>query len=118
MARSEAVPSKDQRRLLLRDAWIGDAVLCLYTRELILRSTGAVDGATYARLTSNQFLSRLGEPSEVEARIGRAYESGGLQGAFTWMNEHLLPHYQRQGLVVNSAADGAENRDKPADGAG
>ena len=112
------MPSKDQRRLLLSDAWIGDAVLCLYARELILRSTGAIDGATYARLTSNQFLSRLGEPSEVEARIGRAYQSGGLQGAFAWMDEHLLPHYERQGLTVNSTADRAEKRDKPPRRAG
>ncbi len=55
-----------------------------------------MDGELYTQMTSNQFLSRLGEPSEVEARIGRAYQSGGLAGAFAWMDEHLLPIYRRQ----------------------
>lgn len=47
-------------------------------------------------MTSNQFLGQLGEPSEVEARIGRAYEGGGLTGAFAWLDENLLPLYRRQ----------------------
>lgn len=112
MTISEAVPRKDQRRLLLIDAWIGDAVLSLYARELILRESGSVDGEKYTRMTSNQFLSRLGEPSEVEARIGRAYQSGGLPAAFAWMDENLLPQYRRQGPSVNSEPLPHEKRDK------
>ncbi|QOY88045.1 hypothetical protein IRI77_35810 [Paludibaculum fermentans] len=96
MARSGFVPRDDKRRHVLRDAWVGDAVLCLYARELILREGGEVDGAWYTRMTSNQFLGQLGEPSEVEARIGRAYQGGGLAGAFAWMDENLLPLYRRQ----------------------
>ncbi|MBN9663053.1 MAG: hypothetical protein J0H49_32945 [Acidobacteria bacterium] len=96
MARSGFVPKTDQRRQILRDAWIGDAVLCLYARALILREGGEVDGERYIRMTSNQFLGQLGEASEVEARIGRAYESGGLAGAFAWLDDHLLPLYRRQ----------------------
>lgn len=96
MPRSGFVPKIDQRRHILRDAWIGDAVLCLYARSLILREGGEVDGERYTRMTSNQFLGQLGEPSEVEARIGRAYEGGGLTGAFAWLDENLLPLYRRQ----------------------
>ncbi|MGC4054683.1 MAG: hypothetical protein QM757_38025 [Paludibaculum sp.] len=98
------MPKTDQRRHVLKDAWIGDAVLCLYARTLILREGGEVDGERYIRMTSNQFLGQLGEPSEVEARIGRMYESGGLPAAFAWMDEHLLPLYRRQEANRNKAS--------------
>ncbi|MGJ5818657.1 hypothetical protein [Paludibaculum fermentans] len=100
------MPRTDQRSRILRDAWIGDAILCLYARELILREGGRVDGEWYTRMTSNQFLGQLGEPSEVEARIGRAYESGGLAGAFTWLDENLLPLYRRQEAKRQRASGG------------
>jgi hypothetical protein len=81
---------------MVEDAWIGDAVLTLYARLKILREDGKVDGEKCKRLTSNQFLGTLGEPTKVEAQIGRVYTSGGLEAAFGWIEGHLLPLFERQ----------------------
>jgi dsRNA-specific ribonuclease len=81
---------------VLRDAWIGDAVLALYVRTKILREDGVVDGEKYTRMTSNQFLNGLGEPSEVEARIGRVYEAEGLRAAFSVIEAEILPLFEKQ----------------------
>ena len=81
---------------MLNEAWIGDAVLGLYVRLKILREDGNLDGEKYGRMTSNQFLTILGEPTEVEAAVGRMYASGGLEAAFAWIDERLLPHFDRQ----------------------
>jgi dsRNA-specific ribonuclease len=80
----------------VEDAWIGDAVLALYARLKILREDGRVDGEKCQRLTSNQFLGTLGEPTRVEAQIGRIYAGEGLDAAFTWIEAHLLPLFERQ----------------------
>lgn len=82
--------------LPVEDAWIGDAVLTLYARLKILREDGLVDGEKCKRLTSNQFLAGLGEPTRVEAQIGRAYAGHGLEAAFDWIEQHLLPLFERQ----------------------
>ena len=71
-------------------------MLCLYARLKILREDGALDGEKFVRMTSNQFLAILGEPTEVEAELGRVYESGGLDAAFAWIELRLLPHFERQ----------------------
>ena len=84
-------------------AWIGDAVLALYVREWILSfNHGHMDGEIFKELTSNQFLRLTGNATAVEAQIGQAYESGGLQAAFSWIHTHLRPkmeqklhHYRR-----------------------
>lgn len=81
---------------MMEEAWIGDAVLSLYVRLKILREDGALDGPKSVRMTSNQFLSALGEPSEVEAEIGRAYADGGLDQAFAWIEQRLMPVFARQ----------------------
>ena len=83
-------------QLPVNDAWIGDAVLSLYARAKILRETGMVDGAKCAQLTSNHFLASFGEPTRVEAEIGRIYQQEGLEAAFHWIEERLLPLYRRQ----------------------
>ena len=80
----------------MRQAWIGDAVLTLFARRWILAETGAIDGERSARMTSNQFLNSVGQPDEVEAEIGRVYESQGLDAAFQWIEGRLLPMFQRQ----------------------
>ena len=80
----------------VEDAWIGDAVLALYARLKILREDGRVDGEKCKRLTSNQFLGTLGEPTRVEARIGRVYAGEGLEAAFIWIDKHLLPLFEKQ----------------------
>jgi hypothetical protein len=82
--------------LPVEDAWIGDAVLTLYARLKILREDGRVDGEKCKRLTSNQFLGAVGEPTRVEGRIGRTYQREGLEAAFGWIDHNLLPLFERQ----------------------
>jgi hypothetical protein len=84
------------RRKVLEDAWIGDAVLSLFARSRILRGDGAQDQEKFIRMTSNQFLSVVGEASEVEAEIGRVYEREGLDAAFGWIEKTLMPVFERQ----------------------
>ncbi|MDE3199205.1 MAG: hypothetical protein KGN84_22840 [Acidobacteriota bacterium] len=86
----------ERRRQILEDAWLGDAVLSLYARRHILTTGGAVDSARFERMTSNRFLAALGEPSEVEAEIGRAYTKGGLEAAFAFIDLKLMPLFRRQ----------------------
>lgn len=87
---------KANREQVLKDAWIGDAVLSLYARRKILREDGITDGPKAERMTSNQFLSALGEPSEVEAELGRTFERGGLDAAYQWIDSRLIPVFERQ----------------------
>ena len=82
--------------MLLQQAWLGDAVLALYVREKILRDDGVLDGDKYTRMTSNQFLSAWGEPTAVEAEIGRLYQQGGLPAAFALIETRLVPVFARQ----------------------
>jgi hypothetical protein len=82
--------------LPVEDAWIGDAVLTLYARLKILREDGKVDGEKCKRLTSNQFLGSFGEPTKVEAQVGRAYARHGLEAAFQWIDRQLLPLFEKQ----------------------
>lgn len=80
-------------------AWVGDAVLALFAREWILRQTDIPlgDRATeFKALTCNQFLSCFGEPTQVEADIGIVYETMGLQAAFAYVEERLLPVFKKQ----------------------
>ena len=89
---STSMPS-DQR--LLNEAWIGDAVLSLYARLKILREDGHRDGEKLLRMTSNQFLGITGEPSAVEAELGRVYAREGLETAFLWIEQRLVPVFER-----------------------
>ena len=47
-------------------------------------------------MTSNQFLGTLGEPSEVEAELGRVYQQHGLDAAFAWIDEKIMPLFLKQ----------------------
>ena len=85
-----------RRHEILKVAWLGDAVLTLYVRAKILREDGEIDGEKSIRMTSNQFLTAFGEASEVEAEIGRVYFRDGLDAAFAWIEEHILPVFERQ----------------------
>ncbi len=85
-----------RREGLRNEAWIGDAVLELFSRQRILAVDDEADGAKCARMTSNQFLSAFGEPTEVEAEVGRVYRERGLEEAFRWIEERLLPLFERQ----------------------
>jgi hypothetical protein len=81
---------------LVQEAWIGDAVLSLYARLKILREDGALDGEKCVRMTSNQFLGTIGEPTKVEAEVGRVYAGAGLAAAFSWIEEHIVPMFEKQ----------------------
>lgn len=86
----------ENKARILRQAWVGDAVLTLFARRWILAETGMIDGERSVRMTSNRFLNSLGQPDEVEAQIGRVYETEGLEAAFIWIEQRLLPMFQRQ----------------------
>jgi 23S rRNA maturation mini-RNase III len=90
------VAEKKRREEVLKEAWIGDAVLCLYARQKILREDGRLDGEKYTRMTSNRFLASIGEPSEVEAEIGRIFERDGLKAAYLHIEQKLMPVFERQ----------------------
>ena len=89
-------PKRDRRSKILEEAWIGDAVLTLYVRLRILREDGAIDGDKSMRMSSNRFLGAFGEPSEVEARIGRVYTNAGLEAAFDFIQTELMPLHEKQ----------------------
>ena len=81
---------------LVDEAWIGDAVLTLYSRLRILREEGRLNAEKCIRMTSNQFLSSLGEPSQVEAELGRVCQREGLKEAFEWIEQKVIPMFERQ----------------------
>ena len=80
-------------------AWVGDAVLALYARQFVLRERSTMDGEWFTRMTSNDFLSAFGTPTRVEASIGNLYLEGGLESAFGWMDENLVPLFRKQNAV-------------------
>lgn len=92
----------DRRKQQVQEAWVGDAVLSLYARRLILAEAGAVDSAALERMTSNQFLASIGEPTSVEAELGRVYEAEGLDAAFRWIEAKLIPIYRKQNAAKGS----------------
>lgn len=89
--------SKDEEiRLERANAWIGDAVLALFARQYVLRERNMMDGEWFTRMTSNEFLSAFGNPTRVEASIGKLFLEGGLEAAFAWMDAELVPLFRRQ----------------------
>lgn len=81
---------------LRQEAWIGDAVLELYARTRVLEDTQRRDADRKVRFVRNAFLNHLGQPTRVEAEIGRRYREGGLAEAFAWINEHIQPLFLKQ----------------------
>ncbi len=55
-----------------------------------------MDGEWFTRLTSNDFLSAFGNPTRVEASIGKIYLEDGLPAAFAWMDAELVPLFRKQ----------------------
>lgn len=88
-------PDLDRLTRERKEAWTGDAVLALFVREWILREKDSLDGDMFIRFTSNDFLRQLGNPTSVEAEIGRVYRDEGLAAAFAHIEEHLLPVFIR-----------------------
>jgi hypothetical protein len=78
------------------DAWIGDAVLGLFARQWVLEHTGRMDAELFAAMTSNQFLSTIGNPTTLESRIGRRFLDGGLDAAFALLESEIMPKFLAQ----------------------
>jgi 23S rRNA maturation mini-RNase III len=78
------------------NAWVGDAVLALFARQFVLAERNCMDGEWFTHLTSNGFLNSFGNPTAVEAKIGRIYLEEGLQAANDWMTNELLPLFRKQ----------------------
>ena len=92
------MPSKspDPVRLEREEAWIGDAVLSLFARQYLLRTTGTMDAEEFTALTCNSFLSAFGPPTRMESRIGQVYQAEGLVAAFAFIEKEFLPLYLKQ----------------------
>ncbi|MBP7949596.1 MAG: hypothetical protein KA004_08060 [Verrucomicrobiales bacterium] len=77
-------------------AWLGDAVLSLFSRQKILQEGRGMDQERLAAMTSNQFLSCFGNPTRIEAAIGLTFQQHGLDSAFAKIEADLLPVFGRQ----------------------
>jgi hypothetical protein len=102
------VVETDAHARLIQEAWVGDAVLSLYARQKIVRDGGVLDGAKCVRMTSNQFLGTMGEPTKVEAEIGRIYARDGLAAAFRWIDERVMPMFEKQEMNRARKRGGAQ----------
>lgn len=94
---SAALPTDPQT--VQDQAWIGDAILCLYAREWLLQhspSSRSLRTELFTHFTSNQFLSAWGDPTRVEAQIGLLYQRQGLTAAYDHITTAILPLYRRQ----------------------
>lgn len=78
------------------EAWIGDAVLTLFARGWILRNLRRMDPEMFTAMTSNQFLSTIGNPTRIESRIGRRFTEEGLDAAFAFIEAGILPQFLAQ----------------------
>jgi len=91
------VSRKDEEIRAEREcAWVGDAVLALFAREWVLKERQTMDAVWFTRLTSNDFLSAFGNPTRVEAGIGKIYREQGLAAAFAWIESEFLPLFRKQ----------------------
>jgi len=78
------------------EAWIGDAVLGLFARRWILEKTGRMDAEMLTAMTSNRFLSTIANPTTLESRIGKRFQSGGLEAAFALVEDEVVPRFLAQ----------------------
>lgn len=85
-------PTDEERE----NAWLGDAVLSLFARSYILREGKGMNPKQLAAMTSNQFLSCFGNPTQVEAQIGTVYQAQGLEAAFAKIEADFLPLFLKQ----------------------
>ncbi len=90
--------SKLRRKSILEDAWLGDAVLALFARQRILSLGQGIDNEKAIRMTSNKFLTILGDASEIEARIGALYKEKGLDAAFSYIETGIEPLFLKTEL--------------------
>lgn len=88
--------SEEEIEVERAEAWVGDAVLALFVREWLLEEEGKINGAAFTRFTTNDFLRIFGNPTSVEAEIGRIYYKNGLQAGFDHIREKLLPLFEQR----------------------
>jgi len=73
--------------------------LALFAREWILKQKDIPAKSradVFIQMTSNQFLTSLGEPTLMEAEIGVVYETEGLQAAFNYIEGKFLPLFMKR----------------------
>lgn len=91
---------RQEAESLIRDeAWIGDAVLSLYLRSLLLQNKIEPAGLrteVFKYFSSNAFLNSFGRPTAMEAEIGAIYQAEGIAGAFSFIEGKYLPVIRRQ----------------------
>ena len=87
---------KDDTKIEQELAWIGDAVLGLFARNWILEKGKKMDAEMFTRMTSNNFLNSLGNPTKIEAGIGLIFNNEGLEKAFSHIEKFLLPLFLKQ----------------------
>ena len=87
---------KDYTKIEQELAWIGDAVLGLFARNWILEKEKKMDAEMFTRMTSNNFLNSLGNPTKVEAKIGLIFNNKGLEKAFSYIEKSILPLFLKQ----------------------
>ena len=97
------IKMKDDIKIEQELAWIGDAVLGLYAREWILQKEKRMDADMFTRMTSNFFLTSLGHPTKVEAKIGLIFNNEGLEKAFSHI-EKSLSSFPETGKEKNPAS--------------
>jgi 23S rRNA maturation mini-RNase III len=98
------------QRELKNLAWIGDAVLALYARQWLLDQPDHplfTRQQLFIRFTSNDFLQAIGEPTGVEAAIGKVYQVDGLEAAFEHIEDTLQPLFKKH---INNAVKGRKGQ--------
>ncbi len=96
--------SRREVETLRQDAWLGDAVLELYARKRVLEDTAHRDLARKVSFVRNSFLNLVGQPTRVEAEIGKRYREHGLDAAVAWIAETLQPLFLPQEAKQSSGA--------------
>ncbi len=89
----------DSESMLRDGAWIGDAVLSLYLRRLLIENEvepASVRTEVFKYFSSNAFLNSFGRPTAMEAEIGEIFSLGGLEAAFAFIESKYLPVIKRQ----------------------
>ena len=87
---------KSNLEIQKEEAWIGDAVLGLFTRSWILKNENKLNAEKFSLMTSNNFLNNIGNPTKVEAEIGFIFNNEGLEKAFNHIEKVILPLFLKQ----------------------
>jgi len=84
------------KKLEQEQAWIGDALLGLFARDWILKREKKIDAEMFKHMTSNNFLNNIGNPTKIEAKIGRIYKNQGYTKVLDYLEKELIPVFLKQ----------------------